>query len=122
MLTPQQKKFGQELINKSNSTKAAIAAGVDKKFAKKIGDEWSSNPEIIEYVNKEIDKSADKAKINRDWIINETKKVLATSYKAPDKIAALTLLDKLLSKTEERAENNVAPILQIITEGDLNIL
>ena len=122
MLTPQQKKFSQELINKGNPAKAAIAAGVDKKFAKKIGEDWASSPEIIEFTNKEIEKSADKAKITRDWIINEAKKVLNTSYKAPDKIAALTLLDKLLSKTEERAENNIAPILQIVTNGDLNIL
>ena len=122
MITPQQKKFGQEYINKGDETKAALAAGVDKKFAKKIGKDWIENPDVRKYINDEIEKSAIKAKVTRDWIINEAQKVYNASFKTPDKVAALTLIDKLLTKIDEGSESHNAPQVNILCDGDLTIL
>jgi hypothetical protein len=122
MLTLQQKQFGQEFINKRDTYKAAIIAGVAKEYAKKIGEQWIEDPEVVEFINSEIEKSAEKTKITRDWIINETKKVLQTSYKPVDKISALNLLDKLLTKVEIGADEVNSPQVVIISDGDLHIL
>lgn len=129
MLTPEQKKFGQEYINKRANFQgekllimSAISAGIPKEFAKKIGTEWIDLPEMQEYINEEIDKTIEKTKLTRDWIVEETKKVLATSYKAVDKISCLTLLDKLLTKIDNGGEGSLAPQINIMSDGDINIL
>lgn len=122
MLTPQQKKFAQEYINKNDKTKAAKLAGVPDKFAKKVAEDWLNDAEVKAYIDKEIDGTIERTKLTRDWIVNETKKVLQRADKPQDAVACLTLLDKLLTKIDSGGADENAPQIIIQTDGDLNIL
>ena len=122
MLTPQMRKYAQEFINKRDTTKSALAAGVSPKFAKKIGDEWAENIEVINYINAEIEASCKDTKITRDWVLKEAKKVYETSCKSPDRKAALELIHKIITQVTKDGDNDSVPTINIYTEKDINIL
>lgn len=123
MLTPQMKKFGQEWINKRDESKAAVAAGVDKKFAKKIGKDWLALPEVRKYIDDEIEKTIEQVAINRVWILNEAKKTYFGAFTTTDKVSSLTLMDKLVTKLdEEKDDKETAPLFSLVCKGDVTIL
>ncbi len=122
MLTPQQMKFAQSYINKRDVKEAALAAGIDKKFASKIGEDWIKLPEVIEYCNQEIDKSIEKVKITREWVMQEAKKVYLMSPKDTDKLSALSLIDKLITKVDDEGDISSNPKVVIVSNDDLKIL
>lgn len=116
------KKFSQEYINKGDAKKAAVEAGVPTKSAAKIGADWLALPHVQRYINEEIDKSAEKAKVTRDWVMDEAVKILRNTVRPDIKIQALALLDKLLSKKEGEGGDDRAPQIHIHSDGGLTIL
>ena len=122
VLTPQMKKFGQEWINKRDTKKAAILAGVPVKSAKKIGDDWIKLPQMVRFINSEIDASAIKTKVTREWILEQTVKVYQFSARDEVKLQALNLLDRIQTKIDEQGLDENRPTIQIVSEGGLTIL
>lgn len=130
-LTPQENKFVQEYINKRNGPLAAEKAGVDKRVAGRVAGSWLKDPAIINAINEEIDKSAEKTKLSRDWVLKETKKVYDKAvgngaidpakvrFDLKNALTALSLIDSLLMKIEMKDETGKpAAQINIITDRD----
>ena len=129
MLTPQMRKYAQELINKKAVSPnkapelAAIAAGVAPKFAKKIGESWLEDAEVIVYINAEIEKTIEKTKITREWVLEEARKTLNTAIKPPDRIAAIRLINDILTQVgKDGSSDDAQPVVHIYTDKEINIL
>jgi hypothetical protein len=123
------RKYAQELINKKavNPNKApelaAIAAGVAPKFAKKVGEDWLENAEVIAYINAEIEKTIERVKITRDFVLEEARKTLNVSVKVPDRIAALRLINDILTQVgKDGGAEDAQPSINIYTDKEINIL
>lgn len=121
-LTPQMRKAAQVWINTRNPKKAGLDAGLPQKSAKNVVEGWLKLPEVVQYINEEIDKSAIKTKVTRDWIMDEAVKVLRGTTRDDIKLQALSLLDKLQTKIETEGDEANRPTIQIISDGDLTIL
>jgi len=74
-LTAKQEKFCNEYLIDLNATQAAIRAGYSQKTAQVIGAENLTKPIISQYIQKQRQKTAEKAEITRDKIVNEYAKL-----------------------------------------------
>ena len=74
-LTDKQKLFCKYYLINLNATDAAIKAGYSKKTAKDIGCENLAKPNIQEYIQKAMDKRAEKIEITADKVIQEIAKL-----------------------------------------------
>lgn len=72
-LNPKQKTFCDEYLVDLNATQAAIRAGYSKKTAKVIGAENLTKPAIATYIDKRMDKRAEKTGVTIDWVVNKLK-------------------------------------------------
>jgi phage terminase small subunit len=74
-LTAKQEKFCNEYLIDLNATQAAIRAGYSPKTAQVIGAENLTKPIISGYIQEQRHKSAEKAEISREKVINEYAKL-----------------------------------------------
>lgn len=115
-LTSQEKLFVQNYINTRDMTNSAIKAGIDKKVALRVAKAWLRDDDILKSINEEIDKTAEKVKLTREWVLKETHKVYTKctgeKFNAKSSIDALKLIDQLLTK-EEGMEDLSKPAAQI---------
>ena len=74
-LTAKQEKFCNEYLIDLNATQAAIRAGYSHKTANRIAAENLSKPVIASYIQQQRQKTAEKAEITRDKIVNEYAKL-----------------------------------------------
>ena len=74
-LTAKQEKFCNEYLIDLNATQAAIRAGYSSKTANRIATENLSKPVISQYIQEQRQKTAEKAEITRDKIVNEYAKL-----------------------------------------------
>jgi phage terminase small subunit len=81
-LTPKQKKFVKEYQKDLNGTQAAKRAGYSKKTAGAISSENLQKPQIVEAINKDIDKTLEKLGISAEWILSGIKEVIERSMQA----------------------------------------
>jgi phage terminase small subunit len=127
-LTAQERKFVQEYINIRNETTSAIKAGINKKLASRVGKAWLKRPDIIEAINKEIDKSADTAKITRDWCLKQAKKLYDSCERVENFRECrenIKLISDLLTKIDESGgtDKTLAQVNIILNkEDDFRIL
>jgi len=130
-LTPQEKLFVQNWINTRDEKEAAARAGVDKKVAARVGRSWLKDPDIRRSIDDEIDKSAHKTKLSRDWVMKQAEKLFhrCTGDVIPDgakkmadmknALGALQLIDKMLVKLEEGGDGDKpAATINITTNKD----
>ena len=69
-LTDKQKRFCEEYVIDLNLTAAAIRAGYSEKTARQIGCENLTKPNIQEYIQRLMDKRAEKANISAENVLN----------------------------------------------------
>ncbi len=74
-LTEKQKLFCKYYLISLNATDAAIKAGYSKKTATETGSENLRKPHIAEYVQKLMDKRAEKIEITADKVLQEIAKL-----------------------------------------------
>lgn len=74
-LTAKQEKFCNEYLIDLNATQAAIRAGYSEKTAAVIAAENLTKPNISQYIQEARQKSAEKAEISREKVINEYAKL-----------------------------------------------
>jgi phage terminase small subunit len=74
-LTAKQEKFCNEYLIDLNATQAAIRAGYSPKTATVIGAQNLTKLNISEYIQEQRKKTAEKAEITRDKIVNEYAKL-----------------------------------------------
>lgn len=131
VLTAQEHKFVQEYINTRDRALAAVRAGVDKRVALRVANSWLKDPDIVRYMNEEIEKSAEKTKLSRDWVLKETKKVydraVGNGAIDPEKVrvdlknalTALSMIDTILQKIEMKDDTGKpAAQINIIMDKD----
>lgn len=121
MLTPEMKIFAQKWINTKDEYKSALFAGVPKEFASKLSKDWLANKEVQEYINQEIERTIEKVKLTRDWVVKEAIKTYQISEKIPDKKDMLRLLNDLCTKLEEKDGSEEASAKIIINTNGTNI-
>ena len=122
MLTPQVQNFVKEYISSRNEEQSAIAVGIASEFAKKMAETWLKNPEVLEFMTKEVRKSPDE-KIDRQWLLNEAKNTYINASKATDKATCIRLMHDIVSaQAKEGADESAQPTINIYTEKDINIL
>ena len=74
-LTNKQKMFCKEYLIDLNATNASRRAGYSKKTANRIGSENLSKPLIQEYIQKNMNKRAEKIEITADRVLQEIAKM-----------------------------------------------
>lgn len=75
-LTPKQLQFCKEYLIDLNGAQAAIRAGYSEKTAKEIASENLTKPNIVEYIQKQMDKRAEKTEINAEYVLKTIKSTI----------------------------------------------
>ena len=70
-LTPKQKRFVSEYLIDLNATQAAIRAGYSQKTAHSIGQENLTKPEIMQELEKAMQKRQQRTEITQDRVLQE---------------------------------------------------
>ena len=74
-LTVKQKKFCLEYLIDLNATQAAIRSGYSKKSAQVIGHENLRKPIIQEFIQANVEKTAEKTQTEAEWVMAELKRI-----------------------------------------------
>lgn len=68
--------FCKEYLIDLNGAQAAIRAGYSEKTAKEIASENLTKPNIVEYIQKQMDKRAEKTEINAEYVLKTIKSTI----------------------------------------------
>jgi phage terminase small subunit len=106
-LTAKQEKFCNEYLIDLNATQAAIRAGYSEKTAAVIAAENLTKPNISQYIQEARQKSAEKAEISREKVINEYAKLAFFD------IRKVLTVDGGLKNTTEWDDDSAAAIARL---------
>lgn len=81
-LRPRQQIFALEYLKDLNATQAAIRAGYSEKTAAQIGERLLRNVEIRQQVQEAMDKRAERAGIDADFVLLGVKRLIARCEQA----------------------------------------
>ena len=124
-LTDKQKRFCDEYLIDFNATRAAISAGYSEKTAYAIGGENLKKLEIIDYLEKHKNKTAEKLEIKKEDIIKIVYKIATDkAERTNDKLKAVEIVNKMLgfNDTEKLEVKNIQelPIFPDVPKDNRN--
>lgn len=138
-LTEKQKRFADYYIETGNATESAIRAGYSKKTAKEMGHENLTKPHLREYIDKRLEKMAEKRIMNAEEAMqlltaiarNEEKEEVVLfgeggsvieekGISAKDRLKAIELIGKRYAMwTEKQQVENITPVfVEDVPEDD----
>jgi phage terminase small subunit len=98
-----QDKFIEEYLKSRNATQAALAAGYSQNGASSRGAILMRNPVVIEKINRQTRKVAERAQVDAEWVISQLMQVAGQEDVAQStKVRALELLAKHLGMLEDK--------------------
>ena len=110
-LNDKQKRFCREYLIDLNATQAAKRSGYSKKTAGSIGSENLLKPEIIEQLNKLMDKRAEKVEVSANDVLSSIKEIRARCMQSAP------VLVTIKGKQKQPTEEIQAPDGKIISAG-----
>jgi phage terminase small subunit len=124
-LTPKQQRFVEEYLIDLNATQAAIRAGYSPRTAYAIGSENLAKPEIKAALQAGQAAVTTKAKITRDYLIEQANDIMLKA-KANGAWAAARSANELLAKLTghlvERRDLRVIRSFEDLSDDELQVL
>ena len=94
-MTAKQKIFADEFLIDLNGTAAAIRAGYSERTARSIASENLTKPDIVEYIQAQQNKRAERIEISQDYVLKVIKDTIERCSQAEE------VVDRFGMKTGE---------------------